>query len=167
MDKKVYFLYLLSKYNQLILEETKTEIPEFFKKEFKEEILPMVEQGGSFEKAAKVVLSNCCKEVLLLTKGAKSQKDIIEKLHGRMVMQDKMVGEKCRSSKNHLEAKYLMSVVAGNCFDTIHKLKQKDLTIVKNKSGLFKNVIGYNSLSDACDRLEKGTVSLEELKKIS
>lgn len=160
------YLYLISKYNQMFLEENKVPVPEFFKTQLKD-ILFDIENNGNFEKAAKCVIMNCCPKVQLIAKISKSQKDIIEKLNSKIVLQDKVMVEHCQKSKNERELEYRLAFLLAANSKTIERLKKEDLSVVSNKSKLFKNIIGANSMTETSVRLHNGEISLEQLKKVS
>lgn len=159
------YLYLLSKYNQMFLEENNAKIPEFFKTELKD-VLFDIENNGNFEKAAKCVIMNCCPKVQLIAKISKSQKDIIEKLNSKVVLQDKTMVEHCQKAKNERELEYRLAFLLAANSKTIERLKKEDLSVVSNKSKLFKNIIGANSMTETSVRLHNGEISLEQLKQI-
>lgn len=159
------YLYLISKYNQMFLKESGAEIPEFFMKELND-VLFDVENNGNFEKAAKLVISNCVPKVQLMAKISSSQKDLIEKLNDKVAVGDKSLAQKLSKSVNNLQLQYTLTLISGQAFDKIYALKGQDLAETKNKSGLFKEIIRYNSLVETSDKIKNGEISLEQFKKI-
>ena len=167
------YLYLLSKYNQMFLKERAKDEKSvdksennFFRDELKD-VLFDVENNGNFEKAAKCVLLNCCPKVQLIAKISKSQREIIEKLTDKLVLQDKEMAVHCQKAQNARELEYRLAFLLAANSKTIERLKKEDLSIVSNKSKLFKNIIGCNSMTETSVKLHNGEISLEQLKKAS
>lgn len=159
------YLYLISKYNQVLLKENKAEVPEFFKNELND-VLFDIENNGNFDKAKKLVISNCVPKVQLLAKMSKNDKELIEKLNDVVAVKDKDFAQKFAKASNKLQLEYIITLIAGQVFDKAHMLKMQDLSETKNKSNLFKEMIKYNSLVETSDKVKNGELSVEQFKQI-
>lgn len=157
------YLYLLSKYNQKLAEEMGVKIPDFFKTELSN-VLASVENGGNFEKAKALVLSNCVPMLQEIAGKKVSDKKLIETLNECVSLDDELFAKKFSKADNNLHLQYIITNISGSIFDNIFALKTKDLSDVKTKSKLFKEIIKYNGLMLASAKVKNNELSHEEFK---
>lgn len=158
------YLYLLSKYNQKLAKDLGYTVPDFFKSQLNHVLLD-VENGGNFEKAKKLVLENCIDEVKTFAKENDSDKLLIEKLNKINSIEDEIFAKKFSKADNNLHLQYIITNISGSIFDNIFSLKSQDLSDVKTKSKLFKEIIKYNGLMDASEKIKNNELSHEEFKQ--
>lgn len=139
---KSNFLYLISKYNQKLLNENE-KVSDFFRTDL-QKVLEKVENGESFEKAKEVVVENCKYDVKTLFKCAKSDKDFVKELNQKMVEHETDYTKKFQKAVNNLQLSYIITSISGNIYDEIATLDEID---AKSKSNKYKKVIDYNALS--------------------
>ena len=156
------FLYLISKYNQNILKEKKEEVPSFFKEELST-VLEGVENGGDFEKAKATVLKNCLPEVQKQADGAYCDETFIIRLNELAAESDKQFAAKFSKAVNNLQLSYIITQVSGKIFDETIALTM-DMSDKKAKSAAFKNIIKYNGLMVAADKVKQNEMSVEDFR---
>ncbi len=148
------FLYLVSKFNQNLLKEKGLPVPAFFKEELSS-VLEGVEKGWDFDVAKKKVFSECLPQISLLSN--RSDKEVISALVESSSVADMDFAEKFKDIKNHLQLEYIMTITSGKVFNKVDALREEEMT-KENKSKLFKEVIKYNSLVCAAERVRENGV---------
>ena len=113
------YLYLLSKYNQKMLDEGE-KIPDFFKTEL-QSVLSDVENGGDFEKAKRVVLQNCKETVQEIASRCLSDKKLIVELNKALAKKTRKEG--IEKAVNHKQATYMLTSLANKCFDKVVEIQ--------------------------------------------
>lgn len=152
------FLYLICKYNQLILQDEKKkkdeklELPLFFKEKLSS-LLTNVEKGEtSKEYAERLILKECHPKVRKVCEEAKSDKEIVEKLNQLMSLDSTSFAKKVKGVTNKKEQEYIMTKISGDMMDQITNLlagSGVEEDPAKAKSLLYKKVISYNGLVSA------------------
>lgn len=163
------YLYLLSKYNQTLLQNEKLPIPAFFKEDL-EGVLVSIRKGEDFEIAKSQILENCLNNVKILAKQSKSDKELISKLNDFVSENDKEFADKFSKAVNNLQLEYIITSISGNVFEELVKTlcKVDALQDKKIKSNTYKNIIKYNSLVATADKVkntEKTTYYKQTLLK--
>ena len=154
------FLYLVSKFNQNLLKENGLPVPAFFKEELAG-VLEDVEKGWDYDVAKKKVFSQCLPQIAALA--GRSDKEVVSALVESSSVADLDFADKFKDIKNHLQLEYVMTITSGKVFNKIEALKTEEMT-KENKSKLFKEVIRYNSLVCAAERVrEKGNTGLQRV----
>lgn len=159
------WLYLISKYNQKIAKDLGIEVSPFFKNELNA-LLVAVENGANFEKAKAKVLAECIPALKDMATDKVSEKRFVEMLNEVASLDDEIFAEKFSKAENNLHLQYIITNISGNIFDTIFALKAKDLSDVKTKSKLFKEIIKYNGLMVASEKIKNNELSHEKFKSV-
>lgn len=154
------FLYLVSKFNQNFLKEKGLPVPAFFKEKLSS-VLEEVEKGWDFDVAKKKVFSECLPQISMLAN--RSDKDVISALVENSSVADVEFANKIKDVKNHLQLEYVMTITSGKVFNKVETLRSEQMT-KENKSKLFKEVIKYNSLVCAAEKVrENGNVGAQRV----
>lgn len=171
------YLYLLSKYNQAILDEIGLKFSPFFKTDLPD-ILKDVEKGGDFENAKEKIVSNCHPTVVNFCKNACNDKEIIANLNERLSIKDRVFASKFKKDMNNKNLEYIITMIAGKVFDDItyqimEEGNSKDLQVAstenKNKdsrSKLFKDIIKYNNLVSTADKVRENQITVQDIQKM-
>lgn len=151
------FLYLLGKYNQNFLKSQNLPIPAFFKEELAG-VLRDVEDGKDYEKAKATVLSHCLPVVQELAKTSTSEKELVSKLNEKVALEDKEFADKFDKVVNKLQLEYIITSTLGKIYErTTKTLGQPNaLGSVETKSPIFKDMIRYNGLVCAIEKVKSG-----------
>ena len=157
-DAKANFLYLVSKYNQKLLEENE-KIDDFFKNDL-QNVLDSVKNGGDFDKAKKEVVAHCKSDVRNEFKSAKSDEDFIKKLNQIMVKHETGFAKQFEKAVNNLQLSYIITSISGNLFNEI--LELGDGT-VKEKSNMYKKIVDYNALIHIAEKVASNELSKEDV----
>ena len=152
------YLYLVSKYNQKLLEEGE-KFDEFFKTDL-QNVLDFVKEGGDFEEAKNKVVSHCKDNVKSEYKNAKSDEDFIKKLNEEMIEHETGFATKFQKAVNNLQLSYIITSITGNMFNDILQLGDDD---AKAKSNKYKKIIDYNALTHMADKVAKNELSKEDV----
>lgn len=168
-NARANYLYLLSKYNQTLLQNEKLSLPSFFKEELND-ILSSVEKGESFENAKEKVLNNCLLNVQKFANQSKTDKELILKLNDFVSENDKEFADKFSKAVNKLQLEYIITSISGNVFEELVKTicQPNAMQDKKVKSNTYKNLIKYNSLVATADKVkntEKTTYYKQALLK--
>ena len=145
------FLYLVSKFNQNLLKEKGLPVPDFFKTELSS-VLEGVEKGWDFDVAKKKVFSQCLPQISALV--GRPEKEIVSALVESSSVADLEFANKFKDIKNHLQLEYIMTITSGKVFNKVDALRDEEMT-KENKSKLFKEVIKYNSLVCAAEKVRE------------
>lgn len=156
------FLYLLSKYNQKLLEDGE-KIPEFFKTELAK-VLEDVENGADFSVAKAKVLENCKKPVQIFASDGKSDKVLVGRLN-RLIIAKNEAQKDLGKAINNKQVTYILTQLSNKSFDTAVGLQAQGELDAKGKSNLFKNVINYNAFTTTAAMVERHELSKEDLTK--
>ena len=159
---KSNYLYLLSKYNQKLLEDGE-KIPEFFKTEL-QNVLTKVENGADFGAAKAKVLENCKKPVQILAQDGKSDKVLVGRLN-RLIIAKNEAQKDLGKAINNKQVTYILTQLSNKSFDAAVELQAQGELDAKGKSNLFKNVINYNAFTTTAAMVERHELSKEDLTK--
>lgn len=161
------FLYLVSKYNQQLLQQNELSIPAFFKEDLAS-LLQKVEGGYDFSKAKKVVFENCIPQVQKLAKDSKSDKETISKLNETVYIKDADVVSDLKKADNQKHREYILTSISGKLFENVFaQMMKSDIEADKKaKSNLYKDIIKYNSLVLEADKVKENDVKLDNSKKL-
>lgn len=157
------YLYLLSKYNQKLLEKGEG-ISDFFKSELSN-LLENVKAGKDFENAKKCVLEHCKEEVCQIAYDAKSDKELIEKLNIVAVKKvDSEFSKDFGKAINNLQLVYIITNITDKICSELenfdkNELENDDKTKLLMKSKFFKKVINYNSLFQMASLVAEGKMT--------
>ena len=157
------FLYLVSKYNQNYLQENGLSCPAFFKVELTG-ILSNVAGGGDFEKAKKVVISNCLPKVQLYAQTSKNERELIAKLNENTSIKDEEFAHKFDKVVNSLQLSYVITMISGKLFEKValQTANSDILADCKSRSKTFKDIIKYNGLVLFADRVKENLMSVQD-----
>lgn len=155
------YLYLLSKYNQKLINKTE-KLPDFFKNEM-DNIMQNVEAGGDFEKAKKLVLENCKKEVQDLAKNSRGDRGLICRLNELMIANESEFANEFRRAVNNIQLAYIITSISGKIFEEILDLQHRENLSIKDRSKMFKRVIDYNCLIKMAALVKENKLSKENL----
>ena len=158
---KANYLYLLSKYNQKFMNKNE-KLPDFFKTEL-ESVMQGVMAGESFEKAKKLVLENCKKEVREFAKNACSERALICRLNELMRIKESEFANEFKRAVNNIQLAYIITSISGKIFEEILDLQHNETLSVKDRSKMFKRVIDYNCLVKMAALVKEGKLSRENL----
>lgn len=155
------FLYLICKYNQIILQNEvddrgeKLELSPFFKEKLSP-LLEDVEKGVSSKEYALQIISNSClPKVQKILQEAKNDSEIISKLNALVSVEDNKFSEKVRGITNKKQQEYIMTKLSGELMDEISSLlDRQEENSPKEKSILYKKIIRYNGLVNATMNLQ-------------
>lgn len=156
------FLYLLSKYNQTILQEENLPISDFFKTELSS-ILEEVENGGDYEKSTKAVLSNCHLKVQQYAMTANNEKDMLLKLNETISARDVLFANLVGKNVNHLQLAYIITSLSGKLEKKIEEALDKGISSKAEKSKVFRDMIKYNRLMLTAQKVGNGELSAKDL----
>ena len=156
------FLYLVSKYNQTILQEENLPVSDFFKTELAE-VLEEVEKGGDFDKAKGEVLSNCHLKVQQLALSAKSAKALISSLNANISARDEAFAKLVGKNVNHLQLAYIITSLSGKVEKKIEDTLQGEVSGKNEKSKVFKDMIKYNRLMLTAQKVSTRELSVKDL----
>lgn len=160
------YLYLISKYNQLLMQEDGAKIPEFFKEELSD-MLKDVEAGRDFQEAKEKVLANCTTKVKAMAEGS-SDRELVEKLNAKVSIKDEELAKRTSKKVNSLNLAYIITLISGKVLDKTAGEKEIFLQSTneeekgKLKSKLYKNVIKYNNLVHTVEKVRSGELTQEE-----
>ncbi len=157
-EVKSNYLYLVSKYNQKLLEDGE-KFDEFFKTEL-QNVLDSVKNGGDFEKAKNMVVSHCKDSVKSEYKNAKNDEELIKGLNKEMIKHEAGFASKFQKAVNNLQLSYIITSITGNMFNDILQLGDDD---AKAKSNKYKKIIDYNALTHMADKVAKNELSKEDV----
>lgn len=161
------FLYLLSKYNQQLLQQSELPIPAFFKEELAS-LLQKVESGYDFSKAKDEVVKNCLPQIQKIAKDSKCDKELVSKLNEIVYVKDASVVSDLKKADNQKHREYILTSLSGKLFENVSAQMMK--TGVENdkkaKSNLFKDIIKYNSLVLEADKVKENDVKLDNAKNM-
>lgn len=155
------YLYLLSKYNQIILQEEKLPISDFFKSEL-DKVLEVADEK-EFAKAKAEVLKNCHLKVQHLAKGCKSDRELIAKLNETISARDEAFAKLVGKNVNHLQLAYIITSLSGKLEKKIEQMIALGLEEKLAKSKTFKDVIKYNRLMLTAQKVGSGELSVRDL----
>lgn len=156
------FLYLISKYNQTILQEENISVSDFFKTELAE-ILKDVEKGGDFESAKQRVLSNCHLKVQFLALSTESEKGLVLALNGAISARDEAFACLVGKNINHLQLAYIITSLSGKVEKKIEEALIAGINGKTEKSKVFKDIIKYNRLMLTAQKVGSGELSVKDL----
>ncbi len=156
------YLYLLSKYNQTILQEEGLPVSDFFKVELAS-VLADVEKGGDFEMAKKRVLSNCHLKVQHLALSTQSEKELVSLLNANISARDEAFASLVGKNINHLQLAYIITSLCGKVENKIEDYLLKGIGSKNEKSKLFKDVIKYNRLMLTAEKVGSLELSATDL----
>ncbi len=156
------YLYLVSKYNQTILQEENLPISDFFKTEL-QAVLKAVENGGNFAKAKEKVLSNCHLKVQKAALSCGCDKDFILKLNETISARDEAFAKFVGQNINHLQLAYIITSISGKVESKIEGLLFEGLNSKSEKSKAFKEMIKYNRLMLTAEKVAAGEVTAKDL----
>ena len=156
------FLYLISKYNQMMLQEEKLPVPAFFKEELGF-VLADVENGGNFETAKNKVVENCLPSVQLFAN--LNEKEMVGSLSEKVSIKDVEFSQKVKKSVNNVQLGYIITQNLGKVFNKICALQVAEQS-KENKSSLYKQIIKYNSLTSVAEKVSKNDFSKDKLVKM-
>lgn len=161
------FLYLICKYNQAFLKEENLKVPEFFKEKLSS-VLFEVENGGDFEGAKKLIYKNCVPKVQNFLEKAKNEKECIVFLNENVSVKDKMFAAKFEKTINNLQLTYILTVISGKILEDVSRqsLNPSVFEDKESKSKIFKDVIKYNSLVSAADKVKENKLSSQDFLKM-
>ncbi len=151
------YLYLVSKYNQVLLAEQGMEIPAFFKGELSALLQKVEENPKNFAAAKEEVISNCLPKLVQISVTAKNDKALILRLN-ELVKDDAELSQKCQAAKNDLQREYLITSAAGKDFSDIIMLLAKPED-KKTKSAIFKKMISYNHKILMAEKVKEASAS--------
>lgn len=155
------FLYLLSKYNQVILKEEDLPIPDFFKNELFS-ILEKV-SGKNFEASKKKVIANCHLKVQKIANSAKSDKELISLLNDTISARDEDFAKLVGKNINHLQLAYIITSLSGKIEKKIELAIENGLQDKMVKSKTFKDIIKYNRLMLTAQKVGSGELTVKDL----
>lgn len=161
------FLYLICKYNQMLLQDGKFPIPEFFKDELGQ-LLQNVEQGGDFLEAKKKVLENCLPKVKMLAENSANEQEFVLRLNENISVSDKEFAESFKKADNNKHLEYIITFISGKLFEGISNQISKE-NLVENKkakSSVYKDIIKYNSLVLTADKVKEKSYMVSDSKKM-
>ncbi len=156
------FLYLVSKYNQTILQEENLPVSDFFKTELSA-LLEDVERGGDFGSAQTKVLSNCHLKVQQLAHASKNEKDFILKLNGAISVRDSAFAGLVGKNVNHLQLAYIITSLSGKLEKKIEESLNDGIKSKNEKSKVFKDMIKYNRLMLTAQKVGNRELSAKDL----
>lgn len=159
------YLYLISKYNQTILQEENLPVSDFFKTEL-QEILKDVENGGDFAAAKEKVLSNCHLKVQKVALSARNDKELISKLNGTISARDEAFAKFVGQNINHLQLAYIITSLSGKVEKKIESLLLEGLNGKAEKSKAYKEMIKYNRLMLTAEKVAAGEVTAKDLMPV-
>ena len=137
-------------------------LPDFFKTEL-ESVMQGVMAGESFEKAKKLVLENCKKEVREFAKNACSERALICRLNELMIIKESEFANEFKRAVNNIQLAYIITSISGKIFEEILDLQHNETLSVKDRSKMFKRVIDYNCLVKMAALVKEGKLSRENL----
>lgn len=156
------YLYLLSKYNQTILQEEGLPISDFFKVELAG-VLEAVEKGSDFESAKKLVLSNCHLKVQQLALSCRSDKELVLRLNGTISARDEAFAKLVGKNINHLQLAYIITSLSGKVEKKIEESLLEGVSGKLEKSKVYKEMIKYNRLMLTAQKVGAGELSAKDL----
>lgn len=159
------YLYLISKYNQLLLKEKNEKVPDFFKSDL-QTVMTKAKEGKNFQNCVEEVVKHCTPKVQEIAGKSKNDKELILGLNSASAYIDKSFASDFREIDNVKHFEYVLTFVAGQLFERTVKNMLKDFeTDKKVKSGVYKDIIGYNSLVTTASRAkDKNFVIKDSLK---
>ena len=155
------FLYLLSKYNQVILKEENLPIPDFFKSELFSVLEAVCE--GNFGASKKKVLENCHLKVQQIANSAKSDKELISLLNDTISARDEDFAKLVGKNINHLQLAYIITSLSGKIEKKIELAIENGLQDKMVKSKTFKDIIKYNRLMLTAQKVGSGELTVKDL----
>ena len=155
------FLYLLSKYNQVILKEENLPIPDFFKSELFSVLEAVCE--GNFGESKKKVLANCHLKVQQIANSVKSDKELISLLNDTISAKDENFAKLVGKNVNHLQLAYIITSLSGKIEKKIELAIENGLQDKMVKSKTFKDIIKYNRLMLTAQKVGSGELTVKDL----
>lgn len=159
------YLYLLSKYNQTVLQEENLPVSDFFKSEL-QSILQSVEAGGDFEQAKKKILSNCHLRVQRANLSSRNDKELISRLNETISARDEAFAKFVGKNINHLQLAYIITSLSGRVEKKIEELLQAGFNGKSEKSKAYKEMIKYNRLMLTAEKVAAGEVTAKDLMPV-
>ncbi len=156
------YLYLISKYNQTILQEENLPVSDFFKTELSQ-VLEDVENGGDYEGAQKKVLSNCHLKTQQIALSSNSEKDFILRLNSAISVRDEAFACLVGKNVNRLQLAYIITSLSGKVEKKIEKSLDEGIKSKNEKSKVFKDMIKYNRLMLTAQKVESHELSAGDL----
>ena len=165
---KANYLYLVSKYNQKFLDMQGLKVPEFFKNELAG-ILAGVEMGDDFEKAKKIVISNCLPKVKMMERESDSDKEFIASMNEFVSYDDKKFKKDIETATNGKHNEYIITATSGQILDSVFKNLQnpENLNDKILKSKIYKDVISYNGLMASIEKVGTKDNAVSDVKVIA
>ena len=161
---KANYLYLVSKYNQKVLDMQGLKVSDFFKTELAD-ILSAVENGADFAQARQTVLANCAPKVRMLERESDNDKHFISILNENVSYADKNFANKISSATNGKHVEYIITKTSGDIFGRVLDALQKEDCMAEKstRSKIYKDVIEYNGLMASLDKVAVKDGKLEKL----
>lgn len=151
------YLYLLSKYNQAVLDNKNQKFSPFFK-ETLPEILKNVESGADFNKAKQQVLKECDETVKEIAEKSENDKLVIVKLNEQTSKFNKQIEKLKNKFSNKKELEYNLTKESGTAFNNVimnlERNMQPNSSIKNPKSDTYKNLISYNNFVLATENVK-------------
>lgn len=160
---KANYLYLVSKYNQKILDMQGLKVPEFFKTELAT-LLTEVENGADFAAAKRKVLANCSPKVKMLERESDSDKEFVSLLNQNISVGDKNFASKMAASTSTKQTEYIITKASGDVFGRIISGLQADMSDKSTRSKIYKDVIEYNGFMATLEKVGAKDAGLETAK---
>lgn len=146
------FLYLISKYNQVLLKQQGLKLPNFFKEDFKNTLkMP-------YAYAKKAIFSNCLPEIENLA--SLPEQEVLFELSDIIKISDEKTVSKLNSAVNGVQKGYIITGRFNKVFGNVCSLIAKSEIDKAEKSMLYKNIIECNVLSRTAEKLKSGETNL-------
>ncbi len=151
-DAQKNFLYLISKFNQVLLKQQSLKLPNFFKEDFQNTLkMP-------YAYAKKAIFSNCLPEIENLA--SLPEQEVLFELIDTVKIADEKTISKLNSAVNGVQKGYIITSRFNKVFGNICSLIAKDEIDKAEKSMLYKNIIECNALSRMAEKLKSGEENL-------
>lgn len=162
---KANYLYLLSKYNQKILDMQGLKVPEFFKTELAG-LLAEVENGADFSKAKRAVLENCSPKVKMLERESDSDRELVALLNENVSYGDRSFANKLSAATNGKHVEYIITKTSGDIFGRVLNSLEIDANLSEKstKSKIYKDVIEYNGLMASLEKVGTKEAGISAVK---
>lgn len=150
------YLYLICKYNQRLLQENKEKVPDFFKTQLKEILSNAEKEETKFEEGFKKVLLSSKGVVKQAYENSSSKRDFLLRLGEKISVIDEKFATNFKKAKNCKHLEFIMSKISTDLMEKVEKnIEEGKLVDDQGKSQIYKDIISYNGLVNATERLNK------------